>query len=134
MTYESLSVHDLHGTTLADYLVSLDATLEVAVAARIPLVEPGFPVVELARELASWLHAGTGSDFVFDSMSYEIAGALMFRRTVRGWAISSSLQPDSTSNAEVNGEDLEAACRRLISHVRDDLTALGADPAEVLGL
>lgn len=131
ITYDELNSSDLRGTTPADYLVSLEATLRVADGEVVVYEEAAFPVAELARSLRSWLVDTDRGDFEFESMSFEEVGSVAIRRSSLGWVVSSVFAPSSSSSP------LEWAVvrRSVVSFIRridDDLIALGADPVEVL--
>lgn len=131
MTYDYLNTAELRGTTQADYLIAFDAALRVVLGDETVYAEPGFPVVELARSLRIWLGNPGRGDFEFDSMSFEEVGSVAFRQTTAGWTFTSVFQRGA-STAPVDWADVEQCCRRLVSRVEADLTALGLDPDEVL--
>jgi hypothetical protein len=70
MTYENLSADDLRGSTLADYLIAIDADFQLLDGVDVVYEEPYFPVVELAQAMAPWVEAGDRDvdDFVFESL------------------------------------------------------------------
>ncbi|WP_246117597.1 DUF7878 domain-containing protein [Cellulomonas composti] len=131
MTYDRLDSSELRGTTQADYLIALDADLQVVAAHQALYEEPRFPVVELARSLRVWLADPSRGDFEFESMSFEEVGSIAFRQTRQGWVFgsifASELPPMSLEWA-----DVELCCRQLISRVEEDLAGLGINPGEVL--
>lgn len=131
MTYEHLNTNELRGATQADYLIAFDADLRVVVGDETVYAEPGFPVVELARSLRSWLESPGDGDFEFDSMSIEEVGSVAFRRTAAGWTFSSVFEPGA-SRTLADWAEVEQGCRRMVSRVEADLVALGLDPDEVL--
>ena len=55
MTYAQLSTDELHGTSQADYLVSIEGDLQITDDGDYVYDKPSFPVVELARSLLVWL-------------------------------------------------------------------------------
>ncbi|MGN8244765.1 hypothetical protein ACTHAM_001872 [Cellulomonas soli] len=132
MTYERLSGGDLRGRTLADLLVSLDARLRVVDGDEVVIDEPGFPVVELARDLSMWLDDPDRGDFEFESMSYEGVGAIAIRRAAAGWEVSSSLVAGAVTKA-TEWATVARCCRHLIAKVEADLAALGLDSGAVVG-
>src|SRR4051812_31752439 len=97
LTYERLDASELHGTTQADYLVSLEGDLQIIDDTECILDEPSFPVVELARSLIQWLEDSDRADFAFESMSFEEVGAVTIRRSDAGWVFSSVFKPGFTS-------------------------------------
>lgn len=131
LTYDRLSADELTGTELADYLVALDATFRLVDDGVILLEEPGFPVVELARALIAWAQRAMRSDFQFDSMSYEEVGTLSIRRSQSGWVASSALEPGVATRPMQEGE-VGSAVLVFTARVREDLEALGLDPARIL--
>lgn len=80
------------GTTQADYLIAFDAVLRVVIGDETVYAEPGFPVVELARSLTTWLGSPDQGDFEFDSMSFEEIGSIAFRQSTAGWTFGSVFQ------------------------------------------
>jgi hypothetical protein len=52
--YSGIDLGDLRVNTLADFLVNIEADIEVVDHDRIIYQELSFPVVELARELVAW--------------------------------------------------------------------------------
>ncbi|WP_456696643.1 DUF7878 domain-containing protein [Aeromicrobium sp. P5_D10] len=131
MTYDRLNTDELRGPTQADYLIAFDADLRVVVGDETVYAEPGFPVVELARSLKSWLGNPVQGDFEFDSMSIEEVGSVAFRHTAAGWTFSSVFDPGA-STPLADWAEVEQGCRRMVSRVEADLVALGLDPDEVL--
>jgi hypothetical protein len=89
LVYDQLSSEDLHGTTQADYLISLDANFRIEDGETVVYEEPSFPVVELARALLTWLNDPERGDFEFSSMSFEEVGSVTVRRTPSGWMFGS---------------------------------------------
>lgn len=55
VSYGPLSIEDVTGPLQVDYLAGLDAHLRIYDNGVPFFSEPGFPVVELARELLLWL-------------------------------------------------------------------------------
>jgi hypothetical protein len=132
ITYNELNSTDLRGTTPADYLVSLEATLCVSVGGVAVYEEPAFPVAELARSLKTWLADPDRGDFEFESMSFEEVGAVAIRRSQSGWLVSSVFAP-SSSSSPLEWVVVRRSVLSFIRRVEDDLVALGVDPVEVLG-
>src|SRR5688572_7343902 len=97
ITYGRLNTSDLRGTTQADYLISIDADLQILDGARCVFEEPSFPVLELARSLSQWLSEPARSDFAFESMSYEEVGAVTVRASQGGWIFGSVFEPTASS-------------------------------------
>ena len=131
MTYDRLSTDELRGTTQADYLISLDAHLRVLAGDTTLYDEPGFPVVELARALRSWLGDIDRDDFVFDSMSFEELGSVTVRQVAAGWQFG-SIFASHTVSFPVDWSEVNHCCRTFIARVEADLLQLGINPVEVL--
>ncbi|MCO7237730.1 hypothetical protein [Aeromicrobium sp. CnD17-E] len=131
LTYDRLCADELRGTTQADYLIALDAHLQVVENDAVIFDEPAFPVVELARSLLSWLPRAESEDFEFDSMSYEERGTVFIRRATAGWTFGSVLEPDATSTP-VELAHVVRCCRRFVDRVATDLSARGIDPGMVI--
>ncbi len=125
LTYAGLSRGELQGATKADYLVALDAVLRVIDEGDIVFEEPGFPVVELARHLTRWLGDPSGDDFVFESMSYEDAGALMVTQRPEGWTLSSVLGGSPSQPA--CWAEMDRCLRTFLLEVNHDLARLEVD-------
>ena len=131
ITYDVLNSSDLRGTTPADYLVSLEATLRILDGEVKVYEEPAFPVVELARSLRSWLDDPERSDFEFESMSFEELGSVAIQRSSCWWVISSVFEPTGASSRR-GWAVVRTAVESFINRVENDLIALGAEPTEVL--
>ncbi len=132
ITYDELKSSDLRGTTPADYLVSLEATLRVWAGEVVVYEEPAFPVAELARSLRSWLIDTDRGDFEFESMSFEEVGSVAIRHSLPGWVVSSVFAP-SSSSSPLGWAVVRWAVVSFIRRIEDDLIALGIDPVKVLG-
>ena len=52
LAYENLSAADLRGSTLADYLIAIEADFRMLDGETVIYEEPYFPVIELARALS----------------------------------------------------------------------------------
>jgi hypothetical protein len=129
--YSEIDLSELHGSTLADFLVNMEANIEVVDGDRIIYQELSFPVVELARELSAWMAREDaeidGSDFTFSSMSFDVDGAIEIKRLPAGWVIGSVFTPEVRS-APMPWEDLSNALNRFVGRVRSDVQRLGFDP------
>ena len=132
ITYDDISSSDLRGTTPADYLVSIEATLRVSDGEAVVYEESAFPVVELARSLRSWLVDTDRGDFEFESMSFEEVGSVAIRRSLSGWVVSSVFAP-SSSSSPLRWAVVRRSVVSFIRRIEDDLIALGVEPVEVLG-
>jgi hypothetical protein len=132
MTYENLSADDLRGSTLADYLIAIDADFKVLDGAEVVYAEPYFPVVELARALALW--AGTdeddAEDFVFESLTFDEPGAVVVARSAEGWVFGSRLTPGVTSSV-LDWEEVRRAVGSFERQIREDVVRLKADPRSI---
>lgn len=131
MTYDHLDSGELTGETQADYLIALDACLQVVDGDTVVLEEPGFPVVELARSLLVWLEVSAPTSFEFSSMSYEEVGVLSIREHEGRWAFTSVWTPSVVSRS-LDRTEVEEVCRRFISQVEQDLARLSIDQATLL--
>ncbi|MEU1287898.1 hypothetical protein [Kitasatospora sp. NPDC005856] len=130
MSYTQISTSDLQGTTLADYLVNIEAEFTVTDAGEVIYTESCFPVAELARELLRWISPGEhqAADFLFASISFEDPGAVRIRHGLAGWTVGSMFTPDVDS-APLPWPDLVSAINEFATAVRRDLRTLGIDPA-----
>jgi hypothetical protein len=100
-----------------DLLLGVEATLTVAVNARLLYVEPMFAIVELRAALAAWLASEPKLDFEFDSMEFEEHGVLWFRQRPSGvWRVGSVFQ-DLIVPGETSLADLVAECRGFVDAV-----------------
>jgi len=129
--YSEIDLSDLRVNTLADFLVNMEADIEVLDQGKIIYSELSFPVVELARELAAWM-AKEGAekdvaDFSFSSMSFDVAGAIEIKRVPSGWVIGSVFTTEARS-APMSLGDLVDALNQFVSRVRSDVHRLGFDP------
>lgn len=131
LAYENLSAADLRGSTLADYLIAIEADFRMLDGETVIYEEPYFPVIELARALSLWVARGCEDDFAFESMSYEEPGAVVIVRQQDGWTFGSRLTPEVASSV-VLWAAIQDGIRRFIAQVRADLTRLGIDPEGVL--
>lgn len=130
--YDALDASELNGTTQADYLVSLEATLSIWDGETRVYEEAAFPVAELAPSLRRWLVDPERGDFEFESMSFEEVGSVAIRRCTCGWVVNSVFAPTSASSP-YEWDEVRQAVSNFISRIKDDLTTLGVDPVEVLG-
>ncbi|MFD8596648.1 hypothetical protein ACFV1L_16765 [Kitasatospora sp. NPDC059646] len=110
-------------------LLDVEADLSVDDDGRTVWSEPAFPVAELARELALRLRlpAEERTDFAFDSMTYDVPGAVRIAATGDGWRVGSVFAPDAWSSPcpwPVPARALTA----FTDSVRTRVAALGADP------
>jgi hypothetical protein len=129
--HSEIDLSDLRVNTLADFLVNMEADIEVVDQDRIIYRELSFPVVELARELAAWM-AREGADkdvadFIFSSMSFDVDGVIEITRFPSGWVIGSVFTPEVRS-APMSWGDLSNALNRFVGRVRSDVHRLGFDP------
>ena len=132
LTYDQFTTSDLQGETLADYLVSVEADLNISDRGRLVYAERSFPVAELARELSAWLDHEDHEDFVFNSLSFAGPGAVLIQHGETGWRFSSSFTPDVTSE-EYDWTDVRACVLEFVDRVRADLLEVGIDGRLILG-
>lgn len=134
LNYENFNADDLRGSTLADYLVNVEADFEIAEGSNIIYAEPAFPVAELARELIQWLSAAKqeAEDFCLASLSFEDPGAVRILYGPEGWLVGSALTPEKVSSPQ-SWQDLTAAIDEFIGQVRSDLGRLEVNADFVLG-
>src|SRR4051794_13565631 len=123
ITYEHLNTSDLRGTSLADYLVAIDADVQILDDKRLVYSEPSFPVVELARDLLGWLSDPARGDFAFESMSFEEVGAVTVGRVEAGWVFS-SVFPSASAGSPVAWREADQCIRQFIARVEDNLREL----------
>ena len=131
ISYGRLDASELRGTTQADYLISIDADLQILDGKRCVFEEPSFPVLELARSLMQWLSEPDRRDFAFESMSYEEVGVVTVRATEGGWTFGSVFEPSASSAVE--WDEAERCVRSFIATISADLHELKLDPDEVIG-
>ncbi|WP_285104276.1 hypothetical protein [Promicromonospora sp. MEB111] len=86
-----LTTNGLAALTGAEFLLDVEADFSVRDGQDVILAEPSFPVAELARALELWAPETDEprDDFAFDSMVYEVLGAVRIVNTVDGWTIGS---------------------------------------------
>ncbi|MGW5366554.1 DUF7878 domain-containing protein [Actinopolymorpha pittospori] len=133
ITYVGLRTDDIPGSTLADYLVGIEADLRILDEGRPVYEEPSFPICELARSLNSWVHSGSTVDFVFDSMSFEESGAVIIARREGGWVITSTFTP-TVESAVVDWSYVKEAIEGFLSQLRHDLRGVGIDLDHLIGV
>ncbi|GAA2289057.1 hypothetical protein GCM10010145_69200 [Streptomyces ruber] len=135
MKYRNFNADDLQGTTLADYLVNVEADFEIVDGGEVVYSELAFPVAELARELAHWVTPSEegAEDFHFVSLSFEDPGAVKFVRGAEGWIVGSALTPDRESSP-CSWRQLTAIIEEFVGNVRRDMEEIGIDPIFVLGM
>ncbi|MEU6573532.1 hypothetical protein [Streptomyces sp. NPDC046805] len=135
--YQNLGMPDLYRRGLqpetADLgvlLVDIEADLVIRDGNHVVFTEGLFPVAELARSLAHWLHQQDSEhgDFEFDSMSYADVGEVRIAGSTEGWRIGSVSEPD-TWTSPVAWEVLAAEVGRFVTVVRNDVTAMGVRPS-----
>jgi hypothetical protein len=133
--YSGIDLSDLRVNTLADFLVNIEADIEVVDHDRIIYQELSFPIVELARELAAWMARDGGdkdaAEFSFSSMSFDVDGAIEIRRLLSGWVIGSVFTPEVRS-APMSWGELSNALNQFVGRVRSDVQRLGFDPDQLV--
>ncbi|MFE9649904.1 hypothetical protein ACFYO0_38500 [Streptomyces sp. NPDC006365] len=129
MLYRDFNANDLRGSTVADYLVNIEAFFEVVDGREVIYSEPCFPVAELARELARWLQLGESRapDFHFSSLSFEDPGAVVILRGESGWTVGSMFTPE-VKTAPIPWDGLVTCKGDFISDVWRDVQGLGISP------
>ncbi|MFG1920165.1 hypothetical protein [Micromonospora sp. NPDC048898] len=129
--YRNFNSDDLQGTSIAEYLVNLEADLQINADGLVVYEELAFPVVELARDLIAWCAGGAmerGEDFVFESLSFDETGAVTIRMGLAGWSIGSVFVPDSFSRQLPAGE-IAAAVQVFADDLRREIGSRGFDPS-----
>jgi hypothetical protein len=133
--YSEIDLSDLRVNTLADFLVNMEADIEVLDQDKIIYRELSFPVVELARELASWMAREDAEkaveEFSFPSISFDVDGAIEITRLPSGWVIGSVFTPEARS-APMSCGDLADALNKFVARVRSDVHRLGFDPDDLV--
>ncbi|XVU23983.1 hypothetical protein ACQPZJ_43235 [Actinoplanes sp. CA-054009] len=128
--YTNLTARDLRGDGLADFLVNVEADIEVVAGDAVIYSERLFPVLELARELITWINGRDGGDFVLESLSFDESGAISIVRKSDGWAADSVFAPDQPSGS-VAWEEIVTAVSDFADRLRIGLSGLGLDAALV---
>lgn len=131
--YTDLDFTDLRGETLADHLISVEASLFIRDGLEVVYEEPCFPVVELARSMSAWLEAQPDADFVFESLSFESPGAVTLIRSSNGWVIGSRLTPHLRSSSR-GWLTVERCVTDFIASVRTDLLKKRLDADKIVPL
>lgn len=127
--YSNITAADLRGNTLADYLINVEADLQVTDDdGTVVYGEQLFPVLELARELTAWMWPSPPkSDFNFESMSFDEAGSVrVHRRAEVRWAVGSTFTPERWTS-DLTWEALVAAQQRLTTRLQADMADLQLD-------
>ncbi|MQS09755.1 DUF7878 domain-containing protein [Streptomyces alkaliphilus] len=129
LEYREVNADDLVGSTVADYLVNIEAFFEVLDGGDTIYAEPCFPVTELARELFRWvsLEEEPTSDFYFSSLSFGEVGALTMSRELDGWVVSSIFTPEVKSSPR-SWSELHSRIGEFIENVYRDVLRLGVSP------
>ncbi|MET7745605.1 hypothetical protein [Streptomyces sp. NPDC005385] len=110
-------------------LVDIEADLVIRDGDCVVWSEMMFPVAELARALADWVHEPDGErgDFEFESMSYSEVGAVRIEESGGGWRVGSVFLSD-TWTSPVSRHSLVAEIRRFVAAVRQDVADIGVNP------
>lgn len=89
----------LTALTGAEVLLDVEADFAVQDGGRVVFAEPSFPVAELAWALGRWVPAQgePADDFRFDSMAYDVPGAVQIIGTEDGWTIGSCFAATTTA-------------------------------------
>jgi hypothetical protein len=133
ITFSGIGAADLCGSTLADFLVNVEADLEIRDGGKVLYAERLFPVAELARELTKWKGAAFPGDFAFESLSFGEAGAVTISLESRGWVVGSVFVPGRKSDPVTSGE-LRAGIDDFVANVRLGVESLGLDADAILGV
>ncbi|MFD7454129.1 hypothetical protein [Kitasatospora sp. NPDC059827] len=115
-------------------LVDIEADLVISDASLTVWSEDKFPVAELARALSLWLRLPDGErgNFTFDSMSYEVPGAVQIMATDEVWRVGSVFAPDTWSSPAA-WVSLVPDLVAFVEAVRGKVTALGIEPDFIPG-
>lgn len=115
-------------------LVDIEADLAISDGSRTLWNEERFPVAELARALSLWLRLPDGErgNFTFDSMTYDVLGAVRITASDEGWQVGSVFAADAPI-PPVTWESLLPELVDFIEEVRDRVTALGINPDFIPG-
>ncbi|MFJ3405229.1 hypothetical protein [Promicromonospora sp. NPDC090134] len=92
------AAHRLGSLTGADFLPDVEADFSVREGRDVIFAEPSFPVAELARALELWASETDDpqDDFAFDSMAYEVLGAVRIVNSAAGRTIGSHYERTTT--------------------------------------
>lgn len=92
------AAHRLGSLTGADFLLDVEADFSVREGRDVIFAEPSFPVAELARALELWASETDDpqDDFAFDSMAYEVLGAVRIVNSAAGRTIGSHYERTTT--------------------------------------
>lgn len=115
-------------------LVDIEADLVVSDNGLAVWSEDRFPVAELARALSLWLGLPDGArgNFVFDSMSYDVAGAVQIIATDEGWRVGSVFAP-GTWSSPATWASLAPDLVAFVEAVRGKVVGLGIEPDFIPG-
>ncbi|GIF73370.1 DUF7878 domain-containing protein [Asanoa siamensis] len=125
--YGNLNADELQGDSSSELLVNLEADLEIADGERVIYAERAFPVVELARELVSWIQSPSYEErnaFEFVSLTFQETGVVRILHTSGGWSVTSAFSPEVLSDP-MGWEEVEQIVRRFAGDLRRDLERLG---------
>ncbi|MFG3316953.1 hypothetical protein ACGF3J_02780 [Streptomyces sp. NPDC048171] len=130
MLYQGVNARDLRGSTVADYLVNIEAHFEVVDEGEVIYSELDFPVAELARELTLWISVGESdaSDFSFSSISFEEPGAVVISRSPDGWEVGSMFTP-TVKSEPIDWPTLSVSVEEFVARVQRDIAGMGIDPS-----
>ncbi|WP_456302593.1 DUF7878 domain-containing protein [Streptomyces tendae] len=129
MLYQGINARDLNGSTVADYLINIEAHFKVIDGSGTIYSESDFPVAELARELIRWVSVGESeaTDFSFLSISFEEPGAVTVTRGPEGWSVGSMFTPEMKSEP-VDWCALSSGIQKFVECVERDVAGMGIDP------
>ncbi|GLY00666.1 hypothetical protein [Actinoplanes sp. NBRC 101535] len=131
-SFTGVNVEESRHTSLADLLVNIEADFEVADDAGVVYAEAMFPVAELARDLTMWKSSGgePDDDFVFDSMSFDEAGAITVYRDTGGWSVRSVFDPER-STGPLPWADLAEVIDDFNREVSAGIRSIGIDSRSI---
>ncbi|MFF0189159.1 hypothetical protein [Streptomyces sp. NPDC005244] len=141
-SYQNVGAPDLYNrgmqpaaASLDVLLVDIEGDLVIRDGDCLVWAEMVFPVAELARALADWVHEPDGErgDFEFESMSYSEVGAVRIEESGGGWRVGSVFLQD-TWTSPVGWHSLVAEIRRFVPAVRQDVAGIGVDPGLIPAL
>ena len=117
---------------LAVLLLDIEADFVISDDDVVVWSEDEFPVAELARALSFWLDLpeGVRGWFTFDSMAYDVPGAVRIVAREEDWRVGSVFAPDIWSSP-VAWASLRKDLAAFVDAVRDQVIALGVTPEQV---
>lgn len=127
LEFAELNFDQVNGPKDIEVAIGVEADLVIADGATVVLSEPRFEVLLLAKELNTWLAKGERADFTADlGVVLEDVGAVRITDTADGWVVSSDLTGIRGTPRSLR--TVQAAVRRFISNVGQQVAAAGYDP------